>query len=202
MNENRPAQSPHGGFRTGEIVLVSLFLVFVLAVVGVTGYFRLSTETATLRQSALGSLSVPWNRKINVHVGFFTTGLVRLVSSLCKLPAEAQAGINSLRGAEAGFYNLQGTAGIVNTATILARADKAMSARRWDRVVGVTQAHELVAVYVPRSGLSTARVCCCVLVLQEDKLVVAGASGNLNPLLKLLQGHMEFKEAAPHLALR
>lgn len=194
MNTNQTAEPPQTGFRTVGIVFLTLLVGFLLAVVGVTGYFRLSTETATLRQSALGSLNVAWNRKLNLHVGFFTTGLVRVGSHFFKLPPEAKAGIDSIRGAEVGIYNLQGIAGVVDTGTILARADKAMSARRWDRVVGVSREHELVAVYVPRKGFSTARMRCCVLVLQADKLVVAGASGNLDGLLEIAQQHLDFKD--------
>ncbi|HZR19006.1 MAG TPA: hypothetical protein VFE51_17085 [Verrucomicrobiae bacterium] len=202
MNTNQTVQPPHTGLRTVETVLLILLVGFVLAVVGVTGYFRLSTETATLRESALGSLNVPWNHKVNLHVGFFTTGLVRIGSHFFKLPPEAQAGIDSIHGAEVGLYNLQGTAGVVDTGTILARADKAMSARRWDRVVGVSHEHELVAVYVPRKGLSTARMRCCVLVLQADKLVVAGASGNFDPLVEIAQQHLALKDGAQRFALR
>jgi hypothetical protein len=145
---------------------------------------------------------VPWNRKINVHVGFFTTGLVRIGSQFFKLPTEAQAGINSIRGAEVGVYDLQGTGGVMDSGTILARADKAMSARRWDRVVGVSQGRELVAVYVPRKGFSSARMRCCVLVLQGDKLVVAGASGNLDPLMEIVQRHIDLKDPSRCFALR
>jgi hypothetical protein len=187
MNPNQPAELPHRGFRSGEMILTIVLFSFVLGVVGITGYFRLSTETATLRESALGSASVPWNHRINVHVGFFTTGLVRLGSHFFKMPAEAQAGIDSIRGAEVGVYNLQGTAGLVDAGKILARADKAMSARRWDRVVGVTHEHELVAVYVPRGGVSSARMRCCVLVLEGDRLIVAGASGNLDRVIEIAQ---------------
>src|SRR5690349_12373439 len=115
MIQQQPLSSARVGIRTGEIVVLSLLFAFGLAVVGITGYFRLSNEAAALRESALGSLEVPWNRKINVHIGFFTTGLVRMGAQFFKLPADAQAGINSIRGAEVGVYDLQGTAGVADS---------------------------------------------------------------------------------------
>jgi hypothetical protein len=77
-----------------------------------------------------------------------------------------------------------------------------MSARRWDRAVGVSRENELVAVYFPRRGLSTKRMKCCVLVLQGRDLIVAGASGNLEPLLAIATKHLDLKDATQFLALR
>jgi hypothetical protein len=162
----------------------------------------LGSETAILRQSVVDGLNGGYHKKIALHVGMFTTGLVRMGSHLFKLPAEPQAAFDSIRGAEVGIYKLQGAAGWVDHGTILARADKAMSARRWERIVGVSHENNLVAVYLPRRGLSTERVKCCVLVLQGDDLVVAGASGNLDPMLKVLNQHIDLKQFGQQLVLR
>ncbi len=198
-NPSAPAVLP---CRVRDIVLVGLLTGFVLAVIGVTGYFRLSSETAILRESALSCINGACSRKIALHIGFLTTGLVRTGSHLFKLAPEPQAAFDSIRGAEVGIYKLQEHAGWVDHQAILARADKAMSARRWDRVVGVSRENELVAVYFPRRGLSTERMRCCVLVLQGRDLVVAGASGNLDPLLQLASGRFDLKDVSQHLALR
>jgi hypothetical protein len=108
--------------------------------------------------------------------------------------------LDSIRGAEVGVYQLQGTAGWVDHCAILARADREMSARRWDRVVGVSREHELVAVYVPKLGLRSNRAGCCVLVLQDRDLVVVKANGNLDPLLELAQQHLDLKTQSLHFA--
>lgn len=185
MGPISPSEPTGLPFRVRDIVLVGVLAVLVLTVVGVTGYFRLSSETEILRESAMGCVNGAWNKKIALHIGVVTTGLVRAGSHLFKLAPEPQAAFDSIRSAEVGVYKLQTDAGWVDHREILARADKAMSARRWDRVVGVSRENELVAVYVPRRGLSTERMRCCVLVLQGRDLVVAGASGNLEPLLQI-----------------
>jgi hypothetical protein len=189
-------------FRMRDVVLGGLLIGFLLVVVGVTGYFRLSSETAILRESVMSGVDGTWNKKIALHVGFLTTGLVRAGSHLFKLAPEPQAAFDSIRGAEVGIYKLQADAGWVDHKAILARADRAMSARRWDRVVGVSRENELVAVYFPHRGLSTDRMRCCVLVLQGRDLVVVGASGNLDPLLQLAGSRFDLKEMGQHFALR
>jgi hypothetical protein len=194
-------ESPRFPFRTRDIVLGILLVWFVGAVIGVASYFRLSSEVSALRESVIAGNGM-WNKKIALNVGFFTTGLVRAGSRFVKMPAEPRAAFDSIRGAEVGVYELEKSAGWVDQNAILARADKAMSARRWDRVVGVSHEHELVAVYVPRKGFSTARMKCCVLVLHDRNLVIAGASGNLEPLLELAQAKVDLSEVTRNFAMR
>jgi hypothetical protein len=188
--------------RTRNILLLVLLAGFLEMAVGFASYFQLSPEAAILRESAMAGVQGNWHKKIALNVGFFTTGLVRAGSHFFKLDPEPQAAFDSIRGGEVGVYNLVGTAGWGDHGKILARADKAMSARRWDRLVGVSQEGQLVAVYVPRKAVSGSRVKCCVLVLKDTNLIVAGASANLEPLLKIAGDRFDLKEATQHLALR
>ena len=182
-----PYEPPIFAFRVRDIVLGSMMIGFALVVVGIVSVFRLSPEGAILRESVLAEANCPWSKKIALHVGMLTTGLVRVGSHFFKMPAEPQAALDAIRGGEVG---------------ILARADKAMSARRWVRVVGVSREDELVAVYVPRRNFSTARAKCCVLVLNGRDLVVAGASGNLEPLVKIVDQHLDLARVGQNFALR
>jgi hypothetical protein len=202
MEPTRAGESAILPFRIRDLVVGGLMVGFALIVIGVVSFFRLSTETAILRDSALVGVNGTFNKKITLNVGTLTTGIVRLGSHLFKLAPEPQAAFDSIRGAEVGIYKLQGNAGWVDHGAILARADKAMSARRWDRVVGVSRENELVAVYLPRCGLSTARLKCCVLILQGRDLVVAGARANLDPLLKIVDNHVNLSGLSQQLARR
>src|SRR5436305_1274352 len=185
MSTNQSAAAP-SGIRILAIVLCGLAAVPVVLAFGVISWFRLSGDAAALRATALEALPGKWENKVTLHPGFFTTGLVRTVAPFFKLPPEAQAAIASLRGAEVAVYkNTQATGDWVNTGALLARADQAMAARRWDRVVGVSREDELVAVYTPRRGVVGNSVRCCVLVLHRNDLVVAGASGKIDPLIEI-----------------
>lgn len=196
------AQASDPGVRLRDVLLWGLLIGIAVMIVGITSFFRLSPEAAILRESAMAGAPGAWKKTIALNVGFFTTGLVRIGSQFFKLDAEPRGAIDSIRGGEVGIYKLQNSAGWVNHGAILARADKAMSARRWDRVVGVSQDRQLVAVYAPRRGLATDHVRCCVLVLKENDLVVAGASGNLDPLLAIAKQNLDLKNATKRLALR
>jgi hypothetical protein len=189
-------------FRFGVIVLGGVLVGLVVVVIGVISYFRLSPETAILRESAMGGVRGTWNKRIALNVGVLTTSLVRAGSYLFKLAPEPQAAFEAIRAAEVGVYKVSEDAGWADHRAILARADKAMSARRWDRVVGVSRENELVAVYVPRRGFSAQRIRCCVLVLQGRDLIVVGASGNLDPLLQIAGKNFDLKDATQHFALR
>lgn len=179
-------------FRIFPILLCGLMALPVLLGLGVISFFRLSGDAAALRASALEALPGKWDNKVTLHPGFFTTALVRAGARFVKLPPEARAAISSLRGLEVAVYkNSQATADWVDTGAVLARADEAMSARRWDRVVGVSRDDELVAVYTPRRGITASSIRCCVLVLHRNDLVVAGANGNPEPLVEVAQRHLE-----------
>jgi len=201
MDPMKAPESPSFPFRTRDVVVGALLMGFAAAIIGVISYFQLSSEASVLRESVIAG-DARWNKKIALNVGFFTTSLVRAGSRFFKMPAEPRAAFESIRGVEVGIYKLEESAGWVDPNAVLARADKAMSARRWDRVVGVSHEQELVAVYLPRRGLSTEHIRCCVLVLQGHNLVVAGASGNLEPLLELAQTKVDLAAVTRNLAMR
>lgn len=191
MNPNAPPKLQRTRFPVVPVLLGLIALIPVLLVLGVLSFFQLSGATSALRTSALESLPGTWNPRVTLHAGFFTTALVRAGSRFFKLPPEAQAGIASLRGAEVSVYKSQGTSRWVDAGTLFTRADKAMSARGWDRAVGVSHDRELVAVYLPRRGFQTESVRCCVLALNRGDLVVAGVSGNINPVLEMVEQRID-----------
>jgi len=201
MDPMKTCEPPSFPFRIRDLVLGALLIGFAAATIGVISYFRLSSEASILRESVIAG-DGRWNKKIAVNVGFFTTSLARVGSRFFKMPPEPRAALDSIRGAEVGIYKLEESAGWVDPNAILARADKAMSARRWDRVVGVSHEHELVAVSLPHRGLSPEHMRCCVLVLQGNNLVVAGASGNLDPLLELARTKIDLAAVTRNLAMR
>src|SRR5262249_4047890 len=142
MGSSNPVEPSAFPFRIRDITLGIILVGFILALVGIVSYFRLSSEATVLRESAMGAVNGVWNKKIAVRVGFFTTALVRAGSRFFKLPPEPRAALDSICAAEVGVYELQDAAGCVDNGAILARADKAMSARCWDRVVGVSHKND------------------------------------------------------------
>ena len=177
--------------RVGYIVVLACLAWCVLCVVGVTGYFRLSSETAVLSSSLRKAVPGTWHKKIAVNVGGFTMAVVRHGVRFFRLEPEPRAAVEALRGAEVGIYDLKQQKAGVPDASVLLATDNAMKARGWDRVVGVAEKEDLVAVYMPRKGLSARKMKCCVMVLHGTTLVVASARGNVEPLLAIARDHLE-----------
>jgi len=66
---------------------------------------------------------------------------------------------------------------------MLAAADSAMTARGWERLVGIIDGRNLVTVYFPQK-ISVHRLKCCVMVFDGKELVLVSAQGNPEPLLE------------------
>jgi hypothetical protein len=190
MNSTEPLK--HGfRFRKRYVAAIVIVCLPLFCAIGVTGYFRLSSETRALRGSLMRLTPGAWDTKFAVHVGSLTMGLVRIGSSFFKLPPEPRAALDAVHGAEVGVYRLKQERLSVGSSAILASADKAMKARGWERVVGVAEGHELVAVYIPRKGVQATKMKCCLMVLQGRELVVASTRGNVEPLLQIARKRLD-----------
>ena len=168
----------------GKVVLTS-GLVVALAL-GVTSYFRLSSDTRALRDGLIGSSGVDWHQKIALNVGGLTLGVARSGLSLIHLDERARAALQTVRGVEVGIYELSAADETPDRNAMLVAADKAMRARGWERVVGVMAEHELVAIYVPEKNTTFHRLNCCVMVFDGRQMVLASARTNPQPLVQCL----------------
>ena len=189
-------------FGTGSIVILLVLTFLGLAAWGITGYFRLSSETRALRASLFQTTACQWHQKVAVHVGGMTLSLARTALRWVRLPREPRAALEALHGAEVGVYTGQEPLQQVDPGTILSEADKSMAARGWLRAVGVAKEQELVAVYVPAKKTSPKNVKCCLLVLHGGTMVVAAARGNVQPLLELASARWDRNSAEVSSKLR
>jgi hypothetical protein len=167
----------------------------LICVLGIASFFHLSSPTQALRRSVMAGAPGDWNNRFAINVGPLTLDAARFVTSFIKLPPEAEAALQGVRGAEVGVYRLGHSPRTVNYSAILGAADKAMSRRGWERIVGVAQDGQFVAVYAPHGLRSLKRISCCVAVLDKQDLVVVSAHGNLEPLMAL----PKFREAQRNL---
>jgi hypothetical protein len=184
------------------VVLLVVLSVMVAGVIGVTGFFRLSSETAALRHCVTKSLAGHYNKKIAVSVGAVTMGLARIGGRLVHMPPEAHAALESIQQAEVGVYKLERNPSALNWSAIFSRADQEMVGRGWERIIGLANEHELVAIYVPGKGLASHRVKCCLVVIQGQELIVASAKGNPEALVDLARSRLAHSSFREQLALR
>jgi hypothetical protein len=176
--------------RPFRVVLICVIaaLIFsgpLLCGLGVASYFRLSSPTQALRRSVMEAVPGEWDKRIGVNVGGFTLALARFASHFFQMPPEPKAALDALRGADVGLYRLERPPSSRDYSAVLKIADKSMLRRGWERIVGVAQRGQLVAVYMPRGLRADRRFNCCVVVLNDQDLIVASGRGNVEPLLDL-----------------
>jgi len=183
-------------------LLVTPLLLLVLLAAFVANCFRLGSDARALRNELIKSSGVEWRQQIALNAGYFTLGAVRAGVSCVKLDPGARAAVQSIRSAGMGIYHLASGMPSPNRATMLAAADSAMTARGWERVVGVMDGHDLVAVYLPGENISARRLKCCVMVFDGKEMVLVSARGNLEPLLQYALDQPDFCAQIRHLAKR
>src|SRR5205823_10414268 len=140
---------------------IGIALVLALLSVGLTGCFKVSSDAGALRDSVMKSAAAQWDKKIEVGVGAITLNLARAGLACVDLEPEARAALQAVRGAEVGVYKLREGHKELKRAVILSAADKAMTSRGWDRIVGVVNDREFVAIYVRHDARSTRNVRVC-----------------------------------------
>jgi hypothetical protein len=176
---------------------VALLLLAIVIVVEVVSWFHLSSDTKALRNSLIKSSGVEWRQRIALNAGGLTLSAVRAGLSFVHLDAGARAALQSVRGAEVGVYQLPSGAKPPDRAAMLAAADAAMTARGWDRVVGVMDGRDLVTVYLPDKTASACRMKCCLMVFDGQEMVVVSARANLEPLLKYALARQRAETGTP-----
>jgi hypothetical protein len=158
-------------------------IVAVALLIGTTGCFRVGSETRALRDVALEFGADGAEEKIELGVGFFTVGLAKLGTRMLEMPPEVKSILGSVDGVECSVYELRGRQD--DLGQLLTEADKVMSKRGCDRVVGVVDGDQLVAIYVPREMNSHRNMAMSVMVLTKRELICATARGDLEPVLQM-----------------
>ena len=165
------------------VLLATPFLLLVVLAAVVANCFRLGSDARALRNELIKSSGVEWRQQIALNAGTLTLGAVRAGLSCVKLDPGARAALQSVRTAGVGVYQLPPGTPPPDRAAMLTAADSAMTARGWERMVGVMDGHDLVTVYLPKN-VAVHRLKCCVMVFDGEEMVLVSAQGNLEPLLK------------------
>jgi hypothetical protein len=168
-------------------------LLFGLIVYGITSYVRLGSDERALRNGLLKAAAAPWEKKLEVNVGTWTVGLAQIGLLFARLEPRAKTALRCIRAGEVGIYQFNEHGGRINRPAMLSAADKAMDGRGWDRLVGVVNSEDLVAVYVPRNLPSATDLKVCVAVIDDGRLILASARSNLDPLIELIRDHPEWR---------
>jgi hypothetical protein len=138
--------------------------------------FHLSREATALRQQVMIATGADWNSKVQFSAGPLLLAAVRAgVGCLHDVPPEARAALGAVRSASVGVYERRHPGAPVSRDHLLAAADQSMARRGWIRIVGVADAGETVAIYLPAGGESAAPSGVCLAVCSDRELVIVAA---------------------------
>jgi hypothetical protein len=180
---------PPSFFHPLIFVLLLFLLLPALGAVGIASYFRLSSSSRALRSAVMESVPGQWHKRLALNVGSLTLDVARFGLSFAPLPPDAEAALQSIQRADVGIYRLEKPTSPPDYSTMVTTADKSMRRRGWERIVGVAQGSQFVAIYAP-ANTRLKDLSCCVAVLNEHDLVIVSARGNISALLDLAQKHI------------
>jgi len=167
-------------------VLASLPVIFAACLIL---SFRMGGEARALRQAVVASDPDHWRTEFELGVGRLPAWVarngLRAAAGHLELPPEALAGIASFRAADVGVYRRTSGTGLSLATPPAKDIDAVMARRGWEPVVTVHERDQYVRVFVPEKLDATRELRACVLVLQEDQMVLVSALLDPEPLVGL-----------------
>ena len=127
-----------------------------------------------------------WTWRVSARVDAAPLMVARFITGFIqKIPPEARLALQAARSGEVTVYERTGDGYSRDYRRLLADADQVMTHDGYERIVGVLEGSDLVAIYLPTGLQSPRKAQATVLVVNDNNLVVASASANLEPLFKL-----------------
>ncbi len=193
-----PSQEPSGLDRLGSspsAPRTHLRLFWLVVALGclplvLTGCFQASNDTRALRAVLLENAEAQPDTQISFAVGSVALGLTRCGSWFVDLPPEARAGLAAARSAEVSVSEFGGRRGPGNPRNVLAKADRLMTEKGWEKMVTVLDRREAVLLYAKPAGLFEDQLRVTVVVMNEKELILVAAQAKLDPLLKLVEAQL------------
>ena len=190
MKIRKPSEC-HGSVVKWLVILLAVPVVCLsVAAYGIYRTFTISGEVRELRRGMAKSFPQGWSKEIEVKAPRPLLWAGRRVVSWVNVEPDVRDAIQVVRGGQVGVYRLHEEPSRRQLGELLGRTDQAMDRRGWDRVVGVLNRHELVAVYMPAGADEDIELRGCVLVVSSRDLVLASVEGNLEPLARLVNRHL------------
>src|SRR5205823_6484179 len=164
----KPKQIQMRKSRNSKLAMV---IALALVSVGASGCFKVSSDAGALRDSVIKSSAAEWDQEIEIGVGAIALTLARTGLAFVDLEPEARAALRAVRSAEVGVYKRRGGHKPLKNTAILRAADRVMNDRGWERIIGVMNRRELVAIYVRGDVRSTRNVKVCLVTVNDHELV-------------------------------
>lgn len=176
--------------------IIATGLLLSVAAWGVYRSLHVGRDAAALRDAAAPDLARSWQKQCEFSVGAVPLFLARFGLGFAPVPNEARQALGSIRSAEVAVYQTRERNPRQPLSEQFIATDQAMSARGWERLVGVLDRDQMVVIYVPRKMRSERELKFCLAVRDHSQLVVVAGGANLEPLLELAARRMPTRELA------
>ncbi|HOB97267.1 MAG TPA: hypothetical protein PKM43_00815 [Verrucomicrobiota bacterium] len=182
------------------LALASVVLLPLMVPAALYLSLRPSGSLDVVRQAVARSARVDLEPEIEIALRPAACALLRAGAALADHPPELHAALGAVRAVEVGVYQVASSKLSAKPRDMLGDIDRAMAARGWERVVGVMNAGDMVAVFAPQKIRSHRDLSLAVLVFDGSRLVAASIRGDPEAVIDLALEHAP-RHHAPRLAL-
>jgi len=173
-------------------VLALCLSPFVILGLAAVSYLTLDRDAAALRRHVMTATNAKWDTKVQLSVGRLTLGAVGLGMSFApdREVATASKALAAVKHASVGVYELASGQVQVSRDQFFRETDRAMQARGWSRLVGVSEAEDNVLIYVDDDADAEDTIALCLAVVSGKELVVVSTRIDAAELPTLIEEHM------------
>ncbi|HOY59647.1 MAG TPA: hypothetical protein PK640_16120 [Verrucomicrobiota bacterium] len=200
-----PSASTRGSVQTillGGLALALAVIVLLPLMVPAALYLSLrpSGRLDVLRQAVARSAGIELEPEIEIALRPAACALLRAGAALAGHPPELHAALGAIRAVEVGVYQVASSKPSAKCRAMLGELDRAMAARGWERIVGVVNAGDMVAVFAPQNIRSHRDLSLAVLVFDGSQVVAASVRGDPQAVIDFALDHARHHHV-PRLAL-
>lgn len=174
------------------LVLVMIGFVFVVSVGAVIySSIRPSSEFRDLQDAIISELPRKPSVRVAVRAPALLVSLAQVgMIFIDDVDDEAKLAIQAVQGGQVGIYQLRGHVSQREKLRILRAADVAMNDNEWTRVTAVVEDDAMVLIYTPADIDDPRDLQVMVMVMNDEELIIASASGDLYPLYEIAKPHI------------
>jgi hypothetical protein len=143
-------------------------------------------DLRALRQAVFRESPAEWNRQIELGVGRLPVAAIRAGLRWVDLDPKARTAARALRSADVGVYQHRKGADAAERSLVMNRVVSVMERRSFEPVVTVRDGDDLVQVFLPKRIGSNRNVRTCVLVMDEENLILVSARLDVEALADLV----------------
>jgi len=186
----REESLPRPRVRVWWFMFAALAVLIALPIYAVSSLLHIRSSARIMPAVSLEAVapSSDWRRQVEINIGPTSLGLARLVAAFADLDEMDDIACAALRGihhVQVSVYQARHPSTKNGRKSFLA-GTSARVGESWQRVVGVLDGDDAVAVFIPSDLEASGAIEICVVVCSDDTLVVAATEAELDTLVPVI----------------